>query len=321
MGESSGVITNTTTRDAVVALMADGQQQLIAELEQLDGAATFGSHEWDRPGGGDGRARVLEGGRVLERAGVNVSAVHGDRLPEQVAKQHGLAADSGFFATGLSVVIHPRNPYVPSFHANYRYFESGPTTWWYGGGADLTPSYVFAADAKHFHQTLKNLCDQLDPNFYTAAKQNCDEYFYIPHRAETRGIGGIFFENLRPDGEQGQQRAFDFVTAGIAAIAPAYLPIVRRRMNQPYGDRERQWQLYRRGRYAEFNLVHDRGTKFGLQTGGNVEAILMSLPPLARWEFDLAPEPDSPEARTADFLTPRDWLSEPLDPTEAPEHP
>ncbi len=296
------------TRDAVMELMAAGQHELIQELELLDGGR-FGDARWERPGGGSGRARVLEDGAVFERAGVNFSAVHGDRLPEVLARQHGLDPAAGFFATGLSVVIHPRNPYVPAFHANFRYFETGSGTWWFGGGADLTPCYGFEADAAHFHRTLKAYCDKFDPGFHAGAKRACDEYFHLPHRGENRGVGGIFFDQLRPEGPDGRQRGRAFAEAGIATLAPAYLPIVRRRMSAPYGERERRWQLHRRGRYVEFNLVHDRGTRFGLQTGGYTEAILMSLPPLARWEFELTPEPGSPEARLADFLRPRNWAT------------
>ncbi|SFW77369.1 oxygen-dependent coproporphyrinogen oxidase [Amycolatopsis australiensis] len=297
-------------RDAVRAIMSSGQRELVAELERLDGGARFGRSEWHRPGGGGGQARLLENGDVFERAGVNHSAVHGERVPATVAAQHGLDPESGFFATGLSVVIHPRNPYVPAFHANFRYFESG-STWWFGGGADLTPCYGFAEDAVGFHRVLRDYCGTFDPAFHAQAKRACDEYFRLPHRGENRGIGGIFFDHLCPPGPDGWRRAAGFAAAGIATIAPAYLPIVRRRRELAYGERERQWQLYRRGRYVEFNLVHDRGTRFGLQTGGYTEAILMALPPLARWEFEFTPEPGSPEAELASFLVPRDWAGEP----------
>jgi coproporphyrinogen III oxidase len=296
-------------RDAVKAMMSSGQRELVAELERLESRARFGRSVWQRPEGGGGQARLLENGDVFERAGVNYSAVQGDHLPETVAAQHGLDPEGGFFATGLSVVIHPRNPYVPAFHANFRYFESGGT-WWFGGGADLTPCYGFAEDATHFHRVLKGYCDTFDAAFHAQAKRACDDYFRLPHRGETRGIGGIFFDHLRPPGPDGWRRTAAFTAAGLATIAPAYLPIVRRRRDRPYGERERQWQLYRRGRYVEFNLVHDRGTRFGLQTGGYAEAILMALPPLARWEFELTPEPGSAEAALASFLVPRDWAGE-----------
>jgi len=296
-------------RDAVKAMMTSGQRELVAELERLDGGARFGRSAWQRPEGGGGQARLLENGDVFERAGVNYSAVHGEGLPEAVAAQHGLDPDGGFFATGLSVVIHPRNPYVPAFHANFRYFESGGT-WWFGGGADLTPCYGFAEDATHFHRVLKHYCDTFDPAFHAQAKRACDDHFRLPHRGETRGIGGIFFDHLHLPGPDGWRRTAAFTAAGIATIAPAYLPLAQRRHDLPYGERERQWQLYRRGRYVEFTLVHDHVTRSGLQTGGYAEAILTALPPLARWEFEYTPEPGSAEAALAGFLVPRDWAGE-----------
>ena len=299
-------------RDRVVEIMRAGQEAFGHALEECDGAGRFTPHRWSRPGGGGGEARILEDGRVFERAGVNVSAVHGDEAPPAIAAEHGVDPAAGFFATGLSTVVHPRNPHVPSFHANFRYFEIGDHAWWIGGGADLTPSYGYAEDAGHFHRTLKDYCDEYDPAFYPESKSACDHYFYLPHRRETRGVGGIFFDGLRPGEPEGFERALTLVRRGIDTLATAYLPIVRRRAHQPYGEAERRWQLYRRGRYVEFNLVYDRGTKFGLQTGGNIEAILMSLPPLAGWAFDLRPEPGSREAELAEqFLTPRDWACEP----------
>ncbi|GIF26499.1 coproporphyrinogen III oxidase [Actinoplanes tereljensis] len=297
-------------RDRVVEVMRAGQDAFGRALEECDGGGRFTPHRWSRPGGGGGEARILEDGRVFERAGVNVSAVYGDEAPASIAAEHGVDPAVGFFATGLSTVVHPRNPHVPSFHANFRYFEMGDQAWWFGGGADLTPAYGYAEDAAHFHRTLKDYCDGYGPAFYPEAKTACDEYFYLPHRRETRGVGGIFFDGLRPDGPDGWDRGLRLAARGIETLAAAYLPIVRRRTDQPYGDRERQWQLYRRGRYVEFNLVYDRGTRFGLQTGGNIEAILMSLPPLASWAFDVQPEPGTPEAEMRDnFLTPRDWAS------------
>ncbi|TVL91448.1 oxygen-dependent coproporphyrinogen oxidase [Streptomyces sp. SAJ15] len=305
-------------RDQVLGLMLDAQAELIAAFEECDGAARFRAQDWTRPGGGGGHARVLEAGAVFERAGVNVSAVEGGRVPEAIREAHGLDADSGFFATGLSTVLHPRNPWAPSFHANFRYFEvDGDRTWWFGGGADMTPCYGFEEDARHLHRTLKECCDTYDRAFYADAKKACDDYFHLPHRGEARGVGGIFFDHLHPEGPDGWDRGFGLVRRGLDALLPAYLPIVRRRMDTPYGERERRWQLHRRGRYVEFNLVYDRGTQFGLQTRGNTEAILMSLPPMTAWSFDLRPEPDSPEARLSDFLRPRDWLAlESLEPAE-----
>jgi coproporphyrinogen III oxidase len=294
-------------RDRVVEVVRAGQDAFGRALEECDGLGSFSPHRWSRPGGGGGEARILEDGSVFERAGVNVSAVHGPEAPASIASEHGVDPSVGFFATGLSIVVHPRNPHVPSFHANFRYFEMGDI-WWFGGGADLTPSYGYAEDAGHFHRTLKTYCDEYDPGFYPEAKKACDVYFYLPHRRETRGIGGIFFDGLRPSGADGWERGLTLARRGIETLAAAYLPIVRRRMTMAYGDRERQWQLFRRGRYVEFNLVYDRGTRFGLQTGGNIEAILMSLPPLAGWAFDVRPEPGSPEAETRErFLTPCDW--------------
>jgi coproporphyrinogen III oxidase len=298
-----------TRRERVVALMKEGQEKLVRAFEEADGEGRFLSSSWERPGGGGGTARVMTEGRVFERAGVNVSAVHGGAVPPSLAKQHPGTEGKPFFATGISMVLYPRNPYVPAFHANYRYFEVGEQgeRWWFGGGADMTPSYPFLEDAVHFHKALKSFCDRHDLGYYAEFKRACDEYFYLKHRDETRGIGGIFFDQL----DKGDwEKDFAFAKDGIDTILPSYLPIVKRRMECAYGERERQWQLYRRGRYVEFNLVYDRGTLFGLQTGGNIEAILMSLPPLARWEFDYRPEPESPEARMLEFLKPRDWIGE-----------
>ncbi|MCG8348189.1 MAG: oxygen-dependent coproporphyrinogen oxidase [Chloroflexales bacterium] len=299
-------MTTLTTRDAVFALMREGQMKLCAAFEEIDGAAQFVSESWERPGGGGGAARVLTEGAVFERAGVNVSAVHGAQVPPSIWQERPTTKDQSYFATGISMVLHPRNPYTPAFHANFRYFEAGDD-WWFGGGMDMTPCYGFSEDAIHFHSTLKNYCANHFIANYATYKETCDDYFYVKHRKEMRGIGGIFFDNLHPDGPEGFEQAFAFTQEGIDAILNAYLPVVRRRMHTPYGERERQWQLYRRGRYVEFNLVYDRGTVFGLQTGGFIEAILMSLPPLVRWEFNYQPEPGSSEAMLADFLRPRDW--------------
>lgn len=296
----------STRRDTVVAMMRTAQTQLCAAFEELDGAVQFISERWERSGGGGGTARVLTDGAVFERAGVNVSAVQGVQVPPSVAQERPATKDQPFFATGISMVLHPRNPYVPAFHANFRYFEAGDD-WWFGGGMDMTPCYGFAGDAQHFHHTLKALCDRHRVADYATYKATCDDYFYVKHRQEMRGIGGIFFDHLHPEGTAGWEHAFAFARDGTETIAPAYVPIVQRRMQMTYGERERSWQLYRRGRYVEFNLVYDRGTIFGLQTGGNIEAILMSLPPLVRWEFNYQTEPGSPEAALHDFLTPRDW--------------
>jgi coproporphyrinogen III oxidase len=304
----------TDSREQVYEVMRRIQNGLIAAFEAVEGegaseahpAAGFSEAAWQRPGGGGGTARVLTEGAVFERAGVNTSAVHGAEVPPSVWQDRPGTRGHPYFATGVSMVLHPRNPYVPAFHANMRYFEAGDD-WWFGGGMDMTPAYGFAEDARHFHTNLKRYCDRHGLVFYQAVKEWCDRYFYLPHRKEMRGIGGIFFDNLQPDGDGAFEKALAFVADAGAVIEEAYLPVVRRRLDSPYGERERQWQLYRRGRYVEFNLVYDRGTRFGLQTDGNIEAILMSLPPLARWEFQHTPEPGTPEADVARFLIPHDW--------------
>lgn len=263
---------------------------------------------------------VLEGGGVFAKVAINVSAVWGEEVPPSLAAHHPQAAGQPFFATGLSLISHAVNPYVPAFHANYRYFEVGDL-WWFGGGADLTPHYPFPEDVVHFHRTLKDQCDARDASLYPALKRACDEYFYLPHRGETRGVGGIFFDQLTPldrlatagrDGRPGGslwQADLQFARSGLDALGTAYLPLVERRDQTRYGERELRWQRLRRGRYVEFNLVYDRGTLFGLQTRGNVEAILASLPPQVAWEFDHQPQPGSREAELIDYLRPRDWLA------------
>ena len=290
---------------AVAQLMRAAQRDLVDAFASYDGHGEFRVAEWDRDGLGGGTARVLTDGRVFERAGVNVSLIHGAQVPPTIATATPEAAGRPYTATGVSVVVHPRNPYAPSFHANFRYFGVDPELWWFGGGCDLTPSYGFDEDAVHFHRTLAAWCDRHDPSWYPAWKKECDDYFTIPHRGEARGIGGVFFDRLTG----GFDRCYALVADGMRTLLPAYLPILDRRRDMPYGERERAWQLLRRGRYVEFNLVHDRGTLFGLQTKGNIEAILMSLPPLARWEFAYQPEPGSPEADLARFLRPHNWLA------------
>jgi coproporphyrinogen III oxidase len=303
-------------RDQVTQALRASQKRLIGAFEEIDGGGGFRAHDWERPGGGGGWARILEGGRVFEKAGVNMSAVHGEKVPPSLARQHPGSEGKPFFATGVSLVLHPRNPFVPAFHANFRYFEVGaasgeePDIWWFGGGADMTPNYPFEEDPRHFHRTLKELCDRHPQADYRALKETCDQYFTIRHRGEMRGVGGIFYDELSPVGEGSFGEDLAFTKDGLATLLPAYLPIVERRKDMPFGEREREWQLYRRGRYVEFNLVYDRGTLFGLQTQGNIEAILMSMPPYARWEFDYRPEPGSPEARMLELLQPRDWACE-----------
>ena len=283
------------------------QKRICKAFERLDGAATFSEDPWERPGGGGGLTRVISEGEVWEKGGVSTSAVHG-QLPERMAHAFGVAS-SPFFATGLSLVMHPRNPYVPAVHANFRYFALGPDLHdpldqWFGGGADLTPYYPDRANAEHFHRTWKRVCDDHDVADYAAFKQQCDDYFFLPHREEARGIGGIFFDYLRDDPEG----TFLFVRQAGRAFLSSYVPLVERRVVTPYGEREREYQAFRRGRYAEFNLAFDRGTKFGLETGGRTESILMSLPPRVRWGYDWHPDPGTPEAAAQAFFQPHDWL-------------
>ena len=290
-------------RERVIDLMRDGQMRLIATFEALDGAGQFVGKRWERPGGGGGSAQVLADGGVFEKAGINTSAVYGERTPTSLWQAHPRTQGQPYFATGVSMVLHPNNPYVPAFHANFRYFESGGDSW-FGGGMDMTPSYAFAEDAQHFHRTLHGYCVKHGAD-YNLLKKTCDDYFYIKHRKEMRGIGGIFFDEI----DLGSfERTYAFVCAGIEAIIDAYVPVARRRKDMVFGEREKHWQHIRRGRYAEFNLVYDRGTAFGLQTDGNIEAILMSLPPVARWQFDYVPQPGGPEAETLHFLQPRSWI-------------
>lgn len=279
------------------------QRDICAAIERADGQACFRFDSWQRPGGGGGLTGILSDGAVFEKAGVNTSVVHGELTPEMQAALPG--DGERFFATGVSLVLHPKNPYVPTTHANFRFLRRGRTAW-FGGGADLTPYYPFVEDAAHFHQQLAAACDRHDPDFYPRFKAWCDDYFFLRHRQETRGVGGIFFDYLQADLPTEQSFWRD---AG-AAFLSAYLPIVERRKDTPFGDRQRHFQLYRRGRYVEFNLLYDRGTVFGLRTDGRVESILMSLPPLVRWEYDFRPEPGSEEAQLADFLRPRDYLRE-----------
>ncbi|HWQ35918.1 MAG TPA: oxygen-dependent coproporphyrinogen oxidase [Blastocatellia bacterium] len=285
------------------------QDQICRALEAADGRATFREDVWQRAGGGGGRTRVLENGALFEKAGVNFSAVSGE-LPEAFAARVGPGEGREFFATGVSLVLHPHNPYVPTTHANFRFLERGAAGW-FGGGADLTPYYPFREDVVHFHRTLKTACDHHeDVADYTHFKQWCDEYFYIRHRKEMRGVGGIFFDYLKGDTPGGLEAVFAFVREAGEAFLPAYLPIVEARRDHAYGEREREFQLLRRGRYVEFNLVYDRGTTFGLETGGRIESILMSLPTVAGWRYDYQPEPGSAEAEAMNYYQPgQDWLA------------
>ena len=296
----------------VIAYLRDLHNRITNALQQADGGATFRHDSWQRPEGGGGESRVLREGAVFEQAGINFSHVMGGKLPASATAQRPELEGASFEATGVSLVIHPRNPYVPTSHANVRFFmaikDGLPAAWWFGGGFDLTPYYPFAEDVLHWHRTSKAACDPFGPDVYAKYKDWCDRYFYLKHRNETRGAGGLFFDDLN---EWGFEKSFAFMRSVGDHYVPAYLPIVEKRKDTPYGERERNFQLYRRGRYVEFNLVYDRGTLFGLQTGGRTESILMSLPPLVRWEYDYKPEPGTQEERLyQDFLRPRDWLVE-----------
>ncbi len=316
----------------VSQFMKQIQDEICQGLEQADGTGTFQEESWERPEGGGGRSRVMKDGTILEQGGVNFSEVWGEQLPPSILAQRPEAAGHGFYATGTSMVLHPHNPFIPTVHLNYRYFEAGPV-WWFGGGIDLTPYYPFAEDATHLHQTLKNACDRHHSEYYPVFKRWCDEYFYLKHRQETRGVGGIFFDyqdgqgtlyrGPNPNGDAATysnqvgipeprdwQTLFSFVQSCGQAFLPAYLPIIERRRKIEYTKHQRNFQLYRRGRYVEFNLVYDRGTIFGLQTNGRTESILMSLPPLVRWEYGYQPEPGTPEAELYEtFLKPQDWVN------------
>lgn len=297
--------------DAVLAYLRDLQNRICAGLEQTDGKARFRSDTWQRSEGGGGDSRVLRDGGIFEQAGVNFSHVKGTRLPPSATAQRPELAGAAWEAMGVSLVIHPTNPYVPTTHANVRFFNAasgGQSAWWFGGGFDLTPFYPFEEDVLHWHRTAQHACEPFGEHVYRDHKDWCDRYFFLKHRNETRGIGGLFFDDLN---EWGFDRCFAYQRSVGDRFLDAYLPIVARRSAMKWGDRERQFQLYRRGRYVEFNLVYDRGTSFGLQSGGRTESILMSMPPLARWEYDWHPAPGSPEARLyEEFLRPRDWLRE-----------
>jgi len=325
------------SRSRARALLMGLQDSICQGLQALDGEGQFQEESWQRPEGGGGRSRVMKEGRVFEQGGVNFSEVEGAQLPPSILNQRPEAEGHRWFAVGTSMVLHPRNPWVPTVHLNYRYFEAGPV-WWFGGGADLTPYYPFLEDARHFHRTLKGACDSVDSSYYKVFKPWCDEYFYLRHRQETRGVGGIFYDYQDPGGvlykgsepeaaaavaaatvaaasgpiEQDWEKLFRLASACGQAFLPSYGPIVERRNNLAYGDTERQFQLYRRGRYVEFNLVFDRGTIFGLQTNGRTESILMSLPPLVRWEYGYTPAPGSREALLTEVFTrPQNWLEDP----------
>lgn len=288
------------------------QHLIVARLEQVDGKP-FLKDAWQRPEGGGGLTRLIEEGNILERGGVNFSHVKGERLPAFATAHRPELAGRPWEAMGVSLVLHPRNPYVPTVHMNVRFFcayppsqANGEPIWWFGGGMDLTPYYGFEEDARHFHATCRKALEPFGADYYPRFKRWCDEYFFLKHRNEPRGIGGIFYDDFNAGGFA---HAFNLTKSVGDHFLPAYLPILKRRADIPYGERERDFQAYRRGRYVEFNLVWDRGTLFGLQSGGRTESILMSLPPIVKWRYDWHPEPDTAEARLyTDFLKPRDWL-------------
>ncbi len=296
--------------NAVKQFLLSLQDNICSEIEKTESLKTFEQDEWQRKEGGGGRTRVLEAGEVFEQAGVNFSHVKGDSMPASATEKRPELEGRSFEAMGVSLVIHPNNPYIPTTHANVRFFiaekEGCKPIWWFGGGFDLTPYYPFEEDVVFWHKEAKKACDLIDPDYYKKYKQWCDKYFYLPHRHETRGVGGLFFDDLN---EKNFQHCFAFMQAVGNQFIPAYLPIVEKRRAISYGERERDFQLYRRGRYVEFNLVYDRGTLFGLQTGGRTESILMSLPPLTKWRYNWQPEAGSDEARLYErYLTPQDWL-------------
>jgi coproporphyrinogen III oxidase len=300
-----------TDRVAVRAWLAGLQEELVQSIERIDGGR-FGRDRWLRPGGGGGESRVLKDGALIEQGGINFSEVTGESLPASATQDRPALAGAPYSAMGVSLVLHPHNPHVPTTHLNLRFFIAEPAgaepAWWFGGGFDLTPYYPVHEDVLHWHRTARDACADGPPGDYAKYKTWCDRYFFLSHRKEARGVGGLFFDDLRdPDFD----RCFAFTRRVGAAFSDAWLPIAARRRGTAYGERERRFQLLRRGRYVEFNLIHDRGTLFGLQTGGRSESILMSLPPLARWEYGWSPEPGSAEETLyRDYLRPRDWLDE-----------
>ena len=287
------------------------QQRIVSALEDMDGKEKFRSDDWEREAGGGGLSRILADGAVFEQAGVGYSHVFGTEMPPSATKSRPELAGRGFQAMGVSLVLHPKNPYVPTTHANFRFFcaeaDDGEPVWWFGGGFDLTPYYPFLEDVLNWHRMARDACSEFGDEVYYKYKKWCDEYFFLKHRNETRGVGGLFFDDLN---NWKFDRCFAFTQAIGDQFLPAYLPIVDARKDHPFGERQREFQLYRRGRYVEFNLIYDRGTLFGLQSGGRTESILMSLPPRVRWEYDWQPEADSPEEKLyKDYLVARDWLA------------
>jgi coproporphyrinogen III oxidase len=297
---------------AVLSYLQNLQAKIVEAIELVDGK-NFLQDSWQRPEGGGGNSCMLEDGNVFERAGIGFSHVLGTKLPPAASVAHPEAAGRPWEAMGVSLVFHPRNPYIPTVHMNVRFFVAKAQNateqdiWWFGGGMDLTPYYGFEEDAEHFHRTIKTAIDGFGSSYYPAFKKECDEYFFLKHRQEPRGIGGIFYDDFN---ELGFEKTFAFHRAVGDAFLQAYLPIVQRRKDTPYGERERDFQAYRRGRYVEFNLIYDRGTIFGLQSNGRTESILLSMPPIVKWRYDWKPEAGSPEAKLyTDFLIEKDWLS------------
>jgi coproporphyrinogen III oxidase len=294
----------------VIEYLKSLQDKICNTLEQEDGSGKFIEDNWKRAEGGGGRTRVLTQGSVIEQGGVNFSVVSGDKLPPSATAHRPELAGRTWQACGVSLVIHPKNPHIPTSHANVRFFiaekEGEKPVWWFGGGFDLTPFYPVDEDVIHWHQVAKDLCDPFGEKVYSDHKKWCDEYFYLKHRDETRGVGGLFFDDLN---EWDFETCFKYIQKVGEGFIDAYVPIMQRRKNETYTEQERQFQLYRRGRYVEFNLVFDRGTLFGLQSGGRTESILMSMPPLARWEYNYQAKEGSKESRLNDYLTPRNWLS------------
>ena len=292
--------------------LKDLQSSITQKLEEVDEQGKFLIDNWKRKEGGGGESRVLTNGNIFEQAGVNFSHVLGSQLPSSVTKTRPELIDKYYHATGVSLVIHPKNPYIPTTHANIRFFsaenDKGESIWWFGGGFDLTPYYPFHEDVISWHQNAYDTCKEFGDDLYPRFKKWCDDYFYLKHRNETRGVGGLFFDDFN---ELGFNKSFEFIQAVGNKFLNAYIPIVNSRKNLAYGDREREFQLYRRGRYVEFNLLYDRGTLFGIESDGRTESILMSLPPAVKWQYNWKPENDSPEKKLYDnYLKPRDWLYE-----------
>eukprot|EP01039_Chlorochromonas_danica_P000980 gene979-1064_t len=308
---------NHEIRRKMEALLRKSQADICAAIEEADGEGKFRADGWSREGGGGGLTRVMPGGKVWEKAGIALSVVYGtmpkealiaatDRLGHERAKNMKPGERVPFYACGLSSVMHPRNPHCPTMHFNYRYFETDQGVWWFGGGTDITPAYLDKEDIVHFHSTYKKACDQHDPAFYPKFKKWADEYYHITHRGETRGVGGIFFDDLN---DREPEKILAFCETGLKTVVPAYVPIINKHKNDPFTEEEKRWQLIRRGRYVEFNIVYDRGTIFGLKTGGRTESILMSLPEIARWEYDHKPVPGSREDEIWQiFKKPVDWV-------------